>query len=84
VATEPNQLRMVVHEDGAAVLDITRGVISTFNSTGAYVWQELGRGQTPEAIAADLVLQTGESLDEVLKDVTDFINDLKAKHLLFS
>jgi hypothetical protein len=82
MATERNQLRLVAHEDGAAVLDIRRGVISTFNSTGAFVWQALERSQTPEAIAADLALRTGEPLDGVLKDVLSFIEDLKTKHLL--
>jgi hypothetical protein len=82
MAKESNQLRMVAHEDGAAVLDIRRGVISTFNCTGAYVWQELERGQAPDTIAADLALTTGEPLDGLLKDVLSFIDDLRAKHLL--
>jgi hypothetical protein len=72
----------MVDQDGAAILDIRQGTISSLNPTGAYVWQALERGESLEAIAASLARETGEQIDAVMNDVRKFIDALKEKHLL--
>ena len=75
-------LRTMQHEDGAAVLNIRRGIISTFNETGAYIWDALQRGDSVEAIVAKLAHETGVATDVVEADVIAFLNDLKRHNLL--
>lgn len=75
-------LRTMRHEDGAAVLDIRRGVISTLNETGAYIWNALQHGDSAETIVVKLAHATGAARDVVEADVTGFLNDLKRQDLL--
>ncbi|WP_263408857.1 PqqD family protein [Terriglobus tenax] len=82
MATDKASLRTIVNEDGAAVLDTERGVISTFNVTGGYVWQALERGESEESIVANLARETGESSEVVGRDVREFIASLKTQQLL--
>jgi Coenzyme PQQ synthesis protein D (PqqD) len=74
-------LQAVVDQDGAAILDIERGLISTLNGTGAYVWQRLQRGESLETIVADLSRETGQESLVVERDVREFVEDLKRKNL---
>jgi Coenzyme PQQ synthesis protein D (PqqD) len=82
VAIENSHLRSVVDHDGAVILDIERGLISTLNPTGAYVWQGLQRGQPVETIIGDLSRETGQDTLTVERDVREFVEDLKQKSLL--
>lgn len=68
--------------DGAAILDIERGEISTLNPTGAYVWQALERGETLDVIVGSLARETREDHAIVECDVRKFIETLKERHLL--
>jgi hypothetical protein len=79
---ESSHLHSVVDQDGAAILDIDRGLISTLNTTGAYVWQGLERGELVETIVASLARETGEEPALVERDVRDFLSTLKQEHLL--
>ena len=79
---ENHHFYTVVAQDGAAVLDIERGLISTLNSTGAYVWQGLGHGKTLETVIADLATETGEDARDIDRDVRDFVASLKVNRLL--
>jgi len=81
VSPNPN-LRAIVNDDGAAILDIEHGSISTLNPTGAYVWQGLRRGESLETIIANLARDTGEEFLLVEHDVRKFVEDLKQKRLL--
>jgi hypothetical protein len=74
-------LHTAVNEDGAAILDVERGEISTLNSTGAYIWQALQRGQALDTIVHDLARETGTETEVVDRDVRNFIETLKAKQL---
>jgi hypothetical protein len=76
----PN-LHAVVDQDGAAILDIERGLVSTLNPTGAYVWQRLHAGATIETIVADLAHVTGEDIHLIEHDIREFIRVLKEKQL---
>ena len=82
MVNDNSHLRTIVNEDGAAVLDTKQGLISTLNSTGAYVWQGLERGESLETIAASLSRETGEQPEVVGRDVRDFVEVLRAQQLL--
>jgi coenzyme PQQ synthesis protein D (PqqD) len=77
-----NLLRTIVNEDGTAILNTHAGTMTTLNATGAYIWQALERGETAEAIAADLARKTGEAVDLVERDIVAFLIDLREQHLL--
>jgi hypothetical protein len=74
--------RTITNQDGAAILDISRGKIATLNPTGAYVWQALERGDNLEAIVANLACETGGQVDTLKRDVREFVDALKKQHLL--
>lgn len=82
MASPSRNLRAVANDDGAAILDIEYGSISTLNPTGAYVWRGLERGEALELIIASLARETGEDPLRVDGDVREFVEDLKQRHLL--
>jgi hypothetical protein len=82
MARDKDHLRTIVNQDGAAVLDTERGTISTFNTTGAYIWQALERGEREEEIVEGLAHETGESPDVIRQDVNDFIAALNEQRIL--
>ena len=82
MVNERTPLRTVINEDGAAVLDMPSGTITTLNPAGAYIWQALQRGETAETIAANLARETGEALDVVKGGVAAFLAELKDQDLL--
>jgi hypothetical protein len=84
VAKDNPYLQTVVDQDGAAILDIDRGQVSTLNPTGAFVWQRLQRGETIEVIIANLARETGEEIHVIECDVREFVELLKEKRLLQS
>jgi hypothetical protein len=75
-------LRYVANNDGAAILDIEHGSITTLNPTGAFVWQGLDRGNNLDAIIADLSKDTGTDIAVVDRDVRAFADQLKQTHLM--
>ncbi|RXH58210.1 PqqD family protein [Granulicella sibirica] len=77
-----SHLRTIVNQDGAAVLDTKLGSIATLNSTGAFVWQGLERGDSLEAIVVSLSSETGVPHKIVERDVLDFVRALRAQQLL--
>jgi hydrogenase maturation factor len=82
VTTENTRLRAVVDRDGAAILDIERGLVSTLNRAGAYVWQRLHAGTAVETIIEELAHETGEEIHLIEHDVREFVEVLKEKQLL--
>ena len=84
MANRDLHLRTIVNEDGAVLLDTKLGTISTLNTTGAYIWQALERGDSSETIATNLAHETAEQLDLVEQDVRQFIESLRAQKLLSS
>lgn len=77
-----SNLRSIVNDDGAVILDIEHDSISMLNPTGAYVWQGLQRGETLEIIIANLARDTGEEPVLVNRDVREFLQELKRQRLL--
>jgi hypothetical protein len=77
-----SHMSTIVSEDGATILNVEAGTITTLNPTGAYVWQALERGEAPGTITADLARETGEQTERVKVDVQRFIDSLKAHNLV--
>jgi hypothetical protein len=82
MANQTAHIHTVVDQDGAAILDIEHGLISTLNPTGAYVWQGLERGEAVETIIANLAREADEAIEVVERDVYEFVESLRANHLL--
>ena len=78
----PSQIRSVVDHDGAVILDIPGGTITTLDSIGAYVWERLQRGMQVDAIVRELVHDTGADESVVATDVEEFMEQLKSRHLV--
>ena len=77
-------LRFIVNDDGAVILDVDHNTIFTLNVTGAYVWQGLQRGTPLANIIANLRQDTdGEAL-LIERDVRAFLEQLEQRHLLSS
>lgn len=81
MASTRADLRAVVTAEGAAILNVRGGTISPLNSTGAYVWQGLERGEDARVIAQKLAIETGAALDVVERDVQSFIEALTGRNL---
>jgi hypothetical protein len=75
-------IRSIVDHDGAVLLDIPRNAIATLDSTGAYIWGRLQRGLQVDAIVAELARDTGADVLVVAKDVEEFLEQLKLRHLV--
>ena len=82
MAIEYPHFKTVADQDGAAILDIEQGLVSTLNPTGAYVWQGLQRGESLETIISNLADETGEESLMVERDVREFVEELKQRRLL--
>jgi Coenzyme PQQ synthesis protein D (PqqD) len=82
MAIGKTHLHTVADQDGAAILDIERGLISTLNPTGALVWHGLQRGEPLETIIANLATETGGEPLVVERDVRAFVKSLRDNHLL--
>lgn len=80
--TTPAHLRSVVDQDGAVILDIEHDTMLTLNATGGYIWQRLQQGKLIDEIVSELANDTGADLAAVDRDVHDFFEQLKSKHLL--
>jgi hypothetical protein len=75
-------MRTAFNQDGAAILDTERGVISTLNPTGAYIWKALQDGMSADEVILSLVQGTGEPVEMIERDVHEFLEALKGKGLL--
>ncbi len=73
---------MFSNQDGATILDIQAGTITTLNMSGASIWRALETGEELEAIAERLARETGHDLRVVRQDVLGFVAALKTQRLL--
>lgn len=74
-------LRTIANQDGAAILDPHSGQITTLNTTAAYVWHALQRGDDTEVIARNLAHDTEEDLSVVRQGVASFLAELEEQRL---
>jgi Coenzyme PQQ synthesis protein D (PqqD) len=82
MAIGKTHLHTVADQDGAAILDVKRGLITTLNPTGAFVWHGLQRGEPLETIIANLATETGGEPLVVERDVRAFVKSLGDSELL--
>lgn len=75
-------LLSVVSQDGAVILNIEAGRLSSLNSTGAYIWQALERGDETQSIVEEVARMTGEPIDVLQRDIADFIKTLAGENIL--
>lgn len=80
--TTAPHLRSVVDQDGAVILDVEHDTMLTLNSTGGYIWQRLQQGKLIDEIIRELSHDSGVDLAVVDRDVHNFLEQLKSKHLL--
>lgn len=77
-----SHLRTIRNSDGAVVLDLRQGRITTLNSTGAFVWDALEDGDEVATIAANLARETGMQVDALESDLREFTGALRERQLL--
>jgi hypothetical protein len=75
------QLRTVVNQDGAAILDVSRNQITTLNSTGGFIWDKLQQGRTVKQAIQDLAIESDTDPAVVERGVNAFLEQLKSEHL---
>ncbi len=75
-------LQTITNQDGAAILDIRRGQISTLNPTGAYVWRALENGMSLDEIVQSLARETNTDPEVIRTDTDLFLKQLAQVHLL--
>jgi len=76
------KIRSIVDHDGAVILDASRNTMTTLDSTGGYIWERLQRGLQLDAIIAELARDTGADKLVIARDVEEFMEQLKSKHLV--
>jgi len=77
-------VRSTRSEDGAILLDLTRGQVLRLNSTGSLVFEYLRQGQT-EAQIVDRLNRDFPVSERILRsDVREFIQALAQKKLICS
>ena len=80
--SRPAHLRSIVDHDSAVILNIPRNTITRLDAVGAYVWERLQMGMEVDAIVTDLARDTGADSSVVTKDVEQFMEQLKSRHLV--
>jgi len=75
-------LRSIIDHDGAVILDVERNSMLTLNATGGYVWEKLQQGKSIEDIVRELAAETLAETAVVERDIREFLEDLKSKHLV--
>ncbi|HEY1525944.1 MAG TPA: lasso peptide biosynthesis B2 protein [Candidatus Angelobacter sp.] len=76
-------VREIETPDGAALLDIKRGLCLTINAVGVMIWKHLKAGRAPNQIVECLSTEFPEvPMTRLSADITDFVEQLKRKHLL--
>jgi Coenzyme PQQ synthesis protein D (PqqD) len=81
VRIAPN-LRSIVDHNGAVILNIAENAITNLNVTGAYIWQRLERGLQVDEIIVELARDTETDKAEIARDLTAFLLQLNADHLI--
>jgi len=81
MSVSPDVVSEVI-EGQAVLLNLRSGKYFRLNRTGTVVWQELERGQSPEAASASLAREFGEPEDRVRQDVDAILTELVAKGLV--
>ena len=81
MSTPMSHLRSIVDHDGAVILDSHYNTILNLNGTGGYVWGKLQQGLLIEDIVRELAQETMTEISIVDRDVREFLDELKSRHL---
>jgi hypothetical protein len=77
-----SNLRSIVDENGAVILDISANRMVNLNVTGGYVWDKLRQGKSIIEVAQELSRESHREIDEIERDVREFVDQLISKRLL--
>ena len=75
-------IKFNVNRDGAVVMDILHGHMFRMNPVGARILEGLRDGLSTEEIAARISKQFGVDIEQVKRDVLEFIANLEKHSLL--
>ena len=81
MSTSPN-LRSVVDDDGAVILNSSRNEMTTLDAMGGYVWRLLEQGMQLEYIVEHLARETRQDRAVIERDIHDFFADLATRNLI--
>jgi hypothetical protein len=77
-----DHVRCVSDPDGTTILDLASDQILALNTTGAFIWRGLQRGNSFASIAEELTAASGADPIEVQRDAKQFIEDLVKRRLV--
>jgi hypothetical protein len=77
-------VRTTHNQDGAIVLDIQRGQMFTLNFVASRIFELLKAQVTEETIIETVCCEFGVCRTAVAKDVEEFLEAMRARHLLES
>ncbi len=77
-------VRTTITQDGAVLMNIKGGHMVTLNPIGSIIWQQLSDRRSPEQIAAHLASEFGIPREQASADVSEFLEQLEAQHLIES
>jgi hypothetical protein len=77
----PN-LRSVINQDGAVILNRPRNQITTLDAMGGYVWGRLEEGMSQDEVVRHLIDETGADPLTVETDVEELLKDLQSRNLI--
>ena len=70
MVSEPRHLRAIVNQDGAAILDIESGKITTLNTAGGYVWQWLSQTENVSPQVESYRRSLARHMDRAARGIT--------------
>ncbi len=77
-----DSVRSTRNDDGGVLLDVKRGKLLRFNSTGALIFEWLREGQSELQIAARISERFEVSQETAANDLAEFLGLLKQQQLL--
>jgi hypothetical protein len=75
--------RFVSSPTGKAQLEVAGRPMFELNAVAALIWQQLANNSSVDTIVTQLVASFGASQEQARQDITDFIEILKKRWLVF-
>jgi len=75
-------VRETASEDGAVLLDTEQGICFSLNPDGLRIWEMVKKEYSVDQISDALEQELHAPRAVVLSDVSEFVQSLRAKHLL--
>jgi Coenzyme PQQ synthesis protein D (PqqD) len=77
-----DSIRETINADGAVLLDIDQGICLSINSVGTRIWRMIKEGHPLDEIAESLLQEYEVSREVIMQDISDFVRQLEANHLV--